>query len=229
MIKKLTKGPKKKNRSSVFAFICSVAFLSSCSPTDDVKNNSLPFIGHYDIAFEDEEGYKKGDTIFHKVPDFIYLTQDSIALSSDEIKGKVWVAKFFFSTCPTICPPMTSSMKQLREDMHEFDSDVVYLSFSINPKKDTPSRLQQYMQEHGISNADNWYFLTGVEEDETHILGTQGFKINAMSDDNAPGGYAHSPNFILVDQNLHIRGIYDGLEPKEVAQLQLDIKKLVKK
>ena len=124
---------------------------------------------------------------------------------------------------------MTSSMKQLRNDMMEYNDDLVYLAFSINPEKDTPERLREYIGEHEIDNTENWYFLTGVDEEETHLLGTEGFKIHAMSDDNSPGGYAHSPNFILVDQNRHIRGLYDGLEPDDVIQLKEDINKLLKK
>lgn len=230
MTKQHTKHELKKINMKLVGYIFFLAgFLISCEESKNKGQNGLPYIGHYDIAFENSDGYSIGDTIYHKVPEFLYVTQDSTALSSEDIKGKVWVAKFFFSTCPTICPPMTSSMKQLREDMHEFDNDLVYLSFSINPKKDTPSRLKEYIAEHEIENTDNWFFLTGVEEEETHLLGTEGFKIHAMSDDNAPGGYAHSPNFILVDQNLHIRGLYDGLEPSEVNQLKEDIKKLLKK
>jgi protein SCO1 len=230
MTKKHTKHVRKQNSMKLVGllFLLSGIFIS-CEQPNDLAKQGLPYIGHYDIAFEEADGYSIGDTIYHQVPEFLYLTQDSTELSSEDIKGKVWVAKFFFSTCPTICPPMTSSMKQLRADMAEYDADLVYLSFSINPKKDTPSRLQEYIAEHEIENTENWYFLTGVEEDETHILGTEGFKIHAMSDDNAPGGYAHSPNFILVDQNLHIRGLYDGLEPNDVNQLKEDIKKLLKK
>ena len=230
MTKMHTKHARKQNSMKLLGLVIVLSWaLIACNNTSNDQKQGLPYLGHYDIAFENADGYAIGDTIYHQVPYFLYLTQDSTELSSDDIKGKVWVAKFFFSTCPTICPPMTSSMKQLREDLSEFDDDLVYLSFSINPNKDTPNRLKEYITEHGIENTDNWFFLTGVEEDKTHVLGTEGFMIHAMSDDNAPGGYAHSPNFILVDQNLHVRGLYDGLEPDQVAQLKEDIKKLLKK
>jgi protein SCO1 len=200
-------------------------FLFACMR--DAKSDRLPFYGHYDVLSADFEGHKKGDTIFHTVPDFSYITQDSIEIHSEQLKDKIWIAKFFFSRCPTICPPMTSSMKQLREDLSDINDLVTYLSFSIDPKKDTPERLREYIQEHGI-DADNWYFLTNDDEEATHFLGTEGFKIHAMSDDYAPGGYAHSPNFILVDRSQRIRGIYDGLEKSQVEQLKSDIIKLLK-
>lgn len=230
MTKQHTKRVRKQNSMKLVSLLFILAgIVVSCEQLNDSTQEGLPYIGHYDIAFEEGDGYSIGDTIYHKVPEFAYLTQDSTELSSADIDGKVWVAKFFFSTCPTICPPMTSSMKQLRNDMMDFNDDLVYLAFSINPEKDTPERLREYIAEHEIDNTENWYFLTGVDEEETHFLGTEGFKIHAMFDDNAPGGYAHSPNFILVDQNRHIRGLYDGLEPDDVNQLKEDIKKLLKK
>lgn len=230
MTKQHTKRVRKQNSMKLVSLLFILAgIVVSCEQLDDSMQEGLPYIGHYDIAFEEGDDYSIGDTIYHKVPEFAYLTQDSTELSSADIDGKVWVAKFFFSTCPTICPPMTSSMKQLRNDMMDFNDDLVYLAFSINPEKDTPKRLREYIAEQEIDNTEDWYFLTGVDEEETHLLGTEGFKIHAMFDDNAPGGYAHSPNFILVDQNRHIRGLYDGLEPDDVNQLKEDIKKLLKK
>lgn len=223
MIKKLTmRGPKILN--SIFL----VFVFFACDSSKSEKSDKLPILGHYDVISEDEGDYKKGDTIFHQIPDFEYLTQDSVLLKSNQIDGKIWIAKFFFSSCPTICPPMTSSMKKLRDDLSQFDDQILYLSFSIDPKNDSPSRLREYIAEHQINNTTNWYFLTGVPEQKTHELGTKGFLINAFSDNNAPGGYAHSPNFILVDQKRHIRGLYDGLEPSEIEQLKIDLQKLIK-
>jgi protein SCO1/2 len=206
----------------LFTFSLFVFILVAC----ESKEKGLPYIGHHDIAQEDTEQYAKGDTMYHEIPEFTYLTQDSVLMNSSEIEGKVWIAKFFFTTCPTICPPMTASMKEVHSQLKDQWDELVFLSFSIDPEKDTPAQLRNYIELHDIDPV-NWYFLTGDEE-ETHDLGVNGFFIHAMSDDLAPGGFAHSPNFVLVDQNKHIRGIYDGLVPEQRAQLIQDVHRLLK-
>ena len=190
------------------------------------KEKRLPYIGHHDIARVASDHYDMGDTIYHTIPSFEYLTQDSTLLNAEDIKGKVWIAKFFFTTCPTICPPMTSAMKEVHEGLSDEIENLVFLSFTIDPEKDTPSKLAEYVSVHGITSK-NWYFLTG-EESETHDLGVNGFYVHAMSDDLAPGGFAHSPNFVLVDQHGHIRGLYDGLMEEDRAQLVEDVRFLIK-
>jgi len=221
MIKMLT---KKDNWINLWwlTFGLFVLIIVGCEP----KQHALPYIGHHDIAQINSQEYSKGDTMYHVIPDFTYLTQDSVLLSSNEIAGKVWIAKFFFTTCPTICPPMTSSMKEVHTQLKDNLDELVFLSFSIDPEKDTPAQLREYIKTHEIDPV-NWYFLTG-DEAETHDLGVNGFFIHAMSDDLAPGGFAHSPNFVLVDQNRHIRGIYDGLVPDDREQLIKDVHRLLK-
>lgn len=201
--------------------------LLSCeeNSTEDKDNSGLPYIGHHDIVYEEMEGYKPGDTIYHTVPEFIYLTQDSTYLKSTDISDKVWIAKFFFTHCPTICPPMTSAMKEVNSELSDVSEEVVFLSFSIDPDRDTPSRLQTYIGRHEIE-AKNWYFLTG-DESETHQLGVDGFRIHAEANNESPGGFAHSPNFVLVDKNQHIRGVYDGLDNKERERLINDVRTLL--
>lgn len=187
---------------------------------EEEESDALPYLGHHDLS-------ENGETVYHKVPEWKYLTQDSTWLSSKDLEGQVLIAKFFFANCPTICPPMTTSMKQLNNDLSEYKDDITFLSFSIDPERDTPANLKKYIDNHGIT-ADNWYFLTGDEE-ATHELGVHGFYVHAASDENAPGGYAHSGNFVLVDENLHIRGVYDGLDKESCDQLIADVNKLLSK
>jgi len=217
-------------KNKLFLF-CSLVFaiLFSCEEEKENQrlrdNTGLPYIGQHDVVYQTTEEHKAGDTLFHKVPSFSYLNQDSTVLSSEDIKGKVWIAKFFFTHCPTICPPMTSAMKQVNEALSDYQDDLVFLSFSIDPDRDNPKRLRKYIERHDIE-AQNWYFLTGNEK-ATHRLGVKGFQILAQADDNAPGGYAHSPNFVLVDEQGYIRGVYDGLDSKSREQLITDAKKLL--
>lgn len=214
--------------NNVFYFSILSLFILSCensSVKEKDQSSGLPYIGHHDIVYEAMDGYEPGDTIYHTVPEFMYLTQDSTFLKSKNIDDKVWVAKFFFTHCPTICPPMTAAMKEVNSELSDFSDDVVFLSFSIDPDRDTPSRLQTYIGRHEIE-ADNWYFLTG-DEAKTHALGVDGFRIHAESNDESPGGFAHSPNFVLVDKDQHIRGVYDGLDGKERDRLINDVRKLL--
>ncbi|MCC5922279.1 MAG: SCO family protein [Crocinitomicaceae bacterium] len=205
-------------------FFFSLFLIFGCREKEPTE--TLPFIGKHDIALGDEPGYKAGDTIFHTIPDFSYLNQDSILISRADLKGKVWITKFFFAKCPTICPPMTGAMKSVHSKLAEFGDDILFLSFTIDPKNDTPAALRNYRDVHGIT-ADNWIFLTG-EQAATHQLGVEGFYVNAFEDEDAPGGFAHSQNFVLVDQNLHIRGVYDGLNEQQLEQLIVETQKLLK-
>src|SRR5690554_3172200 len=228
MIKK--KNPKSLNlKNSSFLLAALLLFLTvfqtGCSEQGDghVKVD-LPFIGHHDIVYQATEDYNVGDTIYHTVPKWEYLTHDSVMLKSTDVENKVWIADFFFSYCPTICPPMTKAMRSVTDSLSQYNKDLVFLSFSIDPDRDTPARLRLYRERHEIS-AKNWFFLTGNEA-ETHLLGIEGFQIHANADESAPGGFAHSSNFVLIDKNQHIRGVYDGLEPESRKQLLIDAKKL---
>jgi protein SCO1/2 len=202
-----------------------LSFLILIGCKEELNQNVLPFIGKHDIALGDEPGFNAGDTIFHTIPDFSYLNQDSVWISRGDLKGKVWITKFFFAKCPTICPPMTGAMKSVHSKLSEYEEDILFLSFTIDPKNDTPDALRNYRDLHGIT-ADNWVFLTG-EQAATHKLGVEGFYVNAFEDEDAPGGFAHSQNFVLVDQNLHIRGVYDGLNEEQLEQLIVDAKILL--
>ena len=228
---KKTKQLERKNKTIVLSkFLLSSLFLllilTSCSgPEDEQKRINLPFIGHHDVVYKATEGYEVGDTIFHSIPKWRYLTQDSVFLNSEDINDKVWIADFFFTYCPTICPPMTKAMRSVNDSLRAYQRDLKFLSFTIDPDRDTPERLRLYRKRHEIT-ADNWFFLTG-DEDETHVLGVEGFQIHANADGNAPGGFAHSPNFVLIDKNQHIRGVYDGLDPDSREQLIIDAKILL--
>ena len=219
------KNMKHLKRNSYWSLLF---LLLSCSSEHNTDHQSLPYIGHHDIASEETVEYNIGDTIYHTVPAFTYFNQDSLEVSSKDLGNRVWIAKFFFANCPTICPPMTAAMQQVHDSLEGAHDELYFLAFSIDPERDTPSRLLDYMEAHAIQG-DNWHFLTGVDEDETHYLGVHGFYIHAAADDAAPGGFAHSSNFVLVDKDLHIRGVYDGLDPDERIRLVNDVKQLLGK
>ncbi|MCH2223228.1 MAG: SCO family protein [Crocinitomicaceae bacterium] len=196
-------------------FVVIAMILFSCE-----ENERLPFLGHADID------YSTNDTVYPKIPEFEYLNQDSILIKSGDMKGKIWIADFFFTTCPTICPVMTTQMKRLNGMTEDLSEHIQFMSFSIAPKHDQPSQLMRYIDHHGIK-ANNWHFFTG-DESATHLLGVESFLVHAAADEEAPGGYAHSGAFTLVDKEGYVRGVYMGTETEEVNRLEKDLRILLK-
>jgi protein SCO1 len=199
--------------------------ITSCKTESEKKPQALPYFGNYDIEFSETDGVQAIDTIYPKIPDFSYLNQDSIVITSKSMKGKVWIANFFFTSCPSICPPMISQMKRLNILTQDIASEVQFMSFSIDPKTDQPSVLKTYIKNNGI-RTNNWYFFTGNEA-KTHRLGVMHFMVHADKDPMAAGGFAHSDGMVLVDREGYVRGIYRGTQTKEVDQLNTDLRKLL--
>ena len=201
-----------------------IVLLGFVSCSEEPKDSGLPHLGLHDVEYKTVDGEQVTDTTYATIPEFSYLNQDSILVKSSDMKGKIWIADFFFSTCPTICPVMTTQMKRLNRMTEDINEHLQFLSFSINPDHDKPSVLRDYIDHHGIE-ASNWHFLTGDEE-ETHELGVDHFLVHAQSDEDAPGGFAHSPAFVLIDQEGVVRGVYLGTNTKDVDKLEKDLRLL---
>ena len=199
--------------------------LLSCNQSEK-KVRVLPYVGNFDIVYSMVNGKEVADTVYPKMIDFSYFNQDSLVVKSSDMKGKIWIADFFFTSCPTICPKMTEQMKRLNGMTKDINEHIQYISFSINPKYDTPEQLRKYIQVHKIK-AKNWQFFTGNEA-RTHDLGINNFQIFAGQDASAAGGYAHTGAFALVDKEGYVRGVYLGTDPKEVNKLEIDLRKLLK-
>lgn len=213
----------------IFISILSTLFLACDQEVKKVR--VLPILGDFDLEYKTINGKKSIDTLFHKIPDFKYLNEDSIWKTNPNFKNKVWIAEFFFATCPTICPVMNVQLKKLNKELVAYSEHLQFLSFTINPKHDTPSILMNYRQNAGIT-AKNWTFLTGNEE-ETHRLGIENFLTFAGKDDEADGGYAHSGSFTLVDMEGHVRGVYrvtelnGKVDSGEYNRMKIEILKLL--
>jgi len=208
-------------RFSFFIILC--LFLLGCSSN---KKKVLPYIGNFDIEYRMVDGIEVADTVYPKMIPFEFFNDDSVKITNDDFEGKIWVADFFFTTCPTICPTMTKNLKWLNEQTIDLKEQVQFISFTINPTHDKPSILKQYKKHHKIE-ASNWSFLTG-DEAFTHQLGIDHFQIFAGQDAGAAGGYAHSGDFTLIDKEGYVRGVYLGTEMEHVEQLEKDLRKLLK-
>ena len=212
-------------------YIYSIFFLLSCSgESEDAKTQEdeyvpLPYIGFHDVDIKMVDGKQITDTIYHTVPPYYLLAQDSSEFTNDRVKGKIHVANFFFTSCPSICPKMTEQMKQLQEKTSDIE-EIVFLSHTIDPDRDSIPKLRSYIASHEI-DTHNWYFLYG-EREYIHNLGKEGYMVNAMIDEKAEGGFLHSEHFVLIDREGHVRGLYVGTEPEEIEKLNQDIRRLIK-
>ena len=165
-----------------------------------------------------------------KVPEFAFINQDSIIISNEDFNKKVYVAEFFFTSCPSICPIMNKNMKRI-ENRFGKRQDFGIASFSIDPIKDTPSVLKEYAETYDVFS-QNWHFLTG-EKDKIYNLANEGFNIFASVNPRVAGGFEHQGYFALIDKNGFIRCrsdqfgnpivYYMGIDEQDVEIQEVDL------
>lgn len=194
----------------ILAYACSVK-----------QEERLPILGRKEVQTKMVEGKEVLDTVYHTIGNFSFINQDSIVITQEDFKDKVYVADFFFTSCPTICPIMKSEMLRVYEAFREND-DVLILSHTIDPEFDTVALLKDYAERLGVDDHKKWHFVTGEKED-IYEIGQSSYMVTAMEDEEEPGGFLHSGAFILVDKHRRVRGIYDGTKELEVNKLINDI------
>ena len=162
----------------------------------------------------------------HTVPAFAFMGIDSVEISHRTVEGKVKIVDYFFTHCPTICPIMSSQLARGQQwlDARNLTDDVVLLSHSVDPVRDTPERLKTYATQLG-ADTTSWKFLTGDKED-LYDQARHGYYLTALESDTAAGGFFHSDTFVLVDQRDRIRGFYDGTSTDEVDAMLMDAAQL---
>ena len=163
----------------------------------------------------------------HTVPPFAFVGIDSVEISHRTVAGKVKIADYFFTHCPTICPIMSSQLARSQQWMrdHGLQDSIVLLSHTVDPVRDTPERLAWYARRMGADTAQ-WKFMTG-DTDALYDQARHGYYLTALENDTAAGGFFHSDTFVLVDRLNRIRGLYDGTSTAEVDAMLLDAAQLV--
>lgn len=202
--------------------LCILAVISCGKVKSDFE---LPILGRSEIVEKEVNGKLVTDTIYHTIRDFQFVDQDSSIVTNETFAGQVYVADFFFTTCPTICPVMKQQMLRVYE-VYENHPEVAILSHTIDPQYDTVALLKDFADKLGVSSS-KWHFVTG-DKDEIYDIGERSYMVVANEDESAPGGFIHSGAFLLVDQQRRIRGVYDGTVPEQVDVLIHDIKRLTK-
>ncbi|MFN6943379.1 MAG: SCO family protein [Cytophagaceae bacterium] len=209
----------KKNAKSLV--LCSILilpvlaffFLKGCGSNE----YKLPVMFAYDSVFQDGK-YILTDV--HTIPDFILPSHTGDSLSLNDVKGKVFIADFFFTRCPGICPQMTTELTRVQEAFRE-NAEISIVSFSVDPVYDNIEVLKNYAEEYGAI-AGKWHFVTGEKED-VYNLAQKGFFVSAMEDEGHIEEFIHSEKLILVDKEGRIRGYYNGTEREDVDRLITEI------
>ena len=160
---------------------------------------------------------------YHTIADFSLTNQNGETITQDTYKDRIYVADFFFTTCPTICPIMTDHMYQIQQELIH-DDEVMLLSHSVTPVKDSVPVLKAYAKDNGVID-DKWNLATG---DKKHIYELARKSYLAVKTDGNGDKYdmIHTENFVLIDKKRRIRGTYDGTKPKEIERLLDDIETL---
>jgi protein SCO1/2 len=202
-------------------FLPLIALAISCSSPSEKTSEvaELPILGERYV--DDNQ-----DTVYHSIADFAFVNQIGDTIRKEDMAGKIYVADFFFTTCPTICPVMKKEMLRVYEQF-KGEPNFRILSHSIDPSHDTQVVLKDYAEKLGVPDAATWNFLTGDQE-KIFEIGQTSYMTTTMADDMEPGGFLHSGAFLLVDQHGRIRGVYDGTKTEQVDRLLADIPKLLK-
>ena len=165
-----------------------------------------------------------GDTIYHTIPDFKLISQTGAAFTKNDLKNKFYVADFFFTSCPSICPKMSKNLALLQKAFIE-EKDFRIISHTVDPQRDSIGALAKYADKY---KADNkvWYFLTS-DKKAIYSLAREGYFIVATEGDGGENDFVHSEKFVLVDKKGIIRGYYNGTDSLEVRKLMQDIVKMI--
>lgn len=191
------------------------------------KTSRVDVLPYYEDATFAPRWFDSNEEIpqdFHRIPEFDLTNQMGESFTNSMVEGKIYVADFFFTSCPGICPKMTSNMSLIQEAFMD-DGVVLLLSHSVTPEYDSVSVLQEYAEIKGVKS-EKWHLLTG-DRDHIYDLGRnyyfveEDLGLNKTADD-----FLHTENFILIDQLGFIRGIYNGLNKAAISQLMADIKTL---
>ncbi|PPL01035.1 SCO family protein [Parapedobacter indicus] len=196
---------------------------AACSSGEQEK---LPILGEKEYITTVREGVEHIDTVFHTVPQFRFLDQDSSWVTNETFEGKIYLADFFFTRCPTICPIMSKNLLAIARHF-EGNERFAILSHTIDPKHDLPPVLKSYADKLGAPPL--WHFVNGPKEEVYRLAGQEGYFSFAQEDADAPGGFNHSGAFTLVDEERRVRGVYDGTLTDSIPKVIADIEKLLDK
>ncbi|MEP7277565.1 MAG: SCO family protein [Bacteroidota bacterium] len=174
------------------------------------------------------DGKMSSDTIWHQVKNITLTNQLGKTITLDQLKGKILVVDFFFTHCGSICPTLARNMKKLQEAVKHQDnikyadtSFVQFLSFSIDPERDSVPVLKRYADKFGV-NHDTWWMLTGPKK-TIYDFAFEELKVDRYNDEPIDSSFVHTSRFTLIDKDGVVRGYYNGLDDTSLAKLGNDM------
>jgi len=203
----------------ILGIILAVVLFTACKFIGTGKK-ALPIYGNREVVKKIADGKTVTDTIYQTIPAFKFINQYGDSITNKNLDGKIYVADFFFTTCPSICPVMHHNMLNVYNAFKDL-SDFRIISYTIDPKHDSVNVLKNYADKLDIKG-NTWWLLQGKKE-ETYKLADSYLVTKPTEVANT---HIHDGFFILIDKQKRIRGSYDGTDPKQVEQLIEDIKTL---
>nr|WP_299073315.1 SCO family protein [uncultured Allomuricauda sp.] len=222
---------------SALTCFCLVMLIGFISCKKEIKKKSIKIVETSrveNLPYYDNESFtpkwiKPGSDEqknFHKIPDFEFINQLGDTITKKTFDNKIYITDFFFTSCPGICPKMTSNMIKIQEEFRN-DSEILLLSHSVTPSIDSVSVLKEYADGYGILD-NKWHLVTGNKTEIYNLGRNHYFVENDLGEPKGIDDFLHTENFLLIDKNSHIRGIYNGLNRASMTQLIIDIKALKK-
>ena len=181
----------------------------------------LPIYGNRKPITKTVNGQTITDTAYQTIPAFNFINQYGDSITNKNLDGKIYVADFFFATCPSICPIMHRNMLDVYNTFKN-TADFKIISHTIDPKHDSVPVLKSYADKLGVTG-NTWWFLQGKKEDIYKL--SESYLVRKPEED-AKQVFIHDGSFLLIDKQKRVRGAYDGTDPKQVSQLIADIKTL---
>ncbi|MEM8899317.1 MAG: SCO family protein [Bacteroidota bacterium] len=203
-----------------------LSFLLSCSIQQNESStvSELPYLGPVEFLQVMKSGEKTDSLIHHKVPPFELQNQYGDTFGSEDLEGKVYLAEFFFTSCPSVCPLVAPQMTEIHKKLQD-EKGFALVSFTLDSEWDTHERLFDFA-EKGTVNHSNWFFLTGAK-DSIYRLASEGYYVAAYKDPSrSEDNIMHNGTLVLVDQNGNIRGMFDGKERNSIEKIEMAVKQL---
>lgn len=220
------------NKTALYAILLAALMPLICYfIVKGLSDSAITMPRHYfadSVITKTERGKEVTDTVWHKLTDFALVNQEGDSVNWEKLRGKIVVADFFFTHCPTICPPMTRNMKWVQESISNAQrvgdktpDFLHFLSFSIDPERDSVERLKQWADRFQI-NPEQWWLLSGNRK-TIYDMAIAEMKLGTIDGHGIDTDFVHSDYFVLIDTNRHVRGYYHGLDSADLARLSSDI------
>lgn len=217
---------KDRNLVKTILFFGLLVFANCKNEITTETNNEFTYLPYYN-----EESFtpkwitpkSEDERNFHKIANFKLINQQGDTITQSTFDNKIYVTDFFFTSCPGICPQMTGNMYKLQEEFLN-DDDILFLSHSVTPSKDSVPALRTYANRNGVID-NKWHLVTGDRTEIYNLGRNEYFVENDLTHQPKDlNDFLHTENFLLIDKNKHIRGIYNGLNRASMTQLIEDIK-----